>query len=145
MYHLFYQYNPNGAFHGAAEFALSVLRSPGGDEETRIVYDAGSGVLSIDRSVSSFDQEPAREWRGAAVQVGSDGRLGLRVFVDGSMVELFASDGTSLTSRVYPTQPDSLGVGVAARGGQAWVRRLDVWEMATIWPDPARTIPEATS
>jgi len=58
-------------------------------------------------------------------------------------VEVFAADGTCLTSRVYPTRPDSLGVGLAARGGRARVRRVNAWEMQTIWAEAARAIPEA--
>ena len=110
---------------GATEVWLSVLRSPDGAEETRIVYDTASGELWIDRERASLDPEPSRERRGAAVQLAADGTLGLRVFVDGSVVEVFAADGTCLTSRVYPTRPDSDGVELGARGGQARVRRLD--------------------
>ena len=38
-----------------------------------------------------------------------------------------------------------MGVGLGARGGQARVRRVDAWEMRTIWPEAARAIPEARS
>jgi len=126
-----------------AEIWLSVLRSPDGAEQTRIVYQSGSGELWIDRERANLNPEPSRERRGATVQLAPDGTLGLRVFVDGSVVEVFASDGTSLTGRVYPTRPDSLGIGLTARGGSARVRRADAWEMQTIWPDAARAIPEA--
>ena len=63
--------------------------------------------------------------------------------MDGSVVEVFAGDGTCLTSRVYPTRPDSVGVTLGARGGRARVRGLDAWEMRTIWSDAARAIPKA--
>jgi beta-fructofuranosidase len=125
------------------EVGLCVLRSPEGEEETRIVYDSRTGELWIDRSHASFDQEASRDWQGTAVQPGPDGILTLRIFVDGSVVSVFASDGTSLTSRVYPTRPNSLGVGIFARGGRAEVQRVDIWEMQSIWPEAARAIPEA--
>src|SRR5205823_3450687 len=88
---------------GATEVWLSVLRSPDGLEETRIVYDAAAGELWVDRERASLDPEPSRERRGMAVRLPADGTLSLRVFVDGSVVEVFAGDGTCLTSRVYPT------------------------------------------
>jgi beta-fructofuranosidase len=122
---------------------LSVLRSPDGAEETCIVYDGSTGELWIDRSNASLDPEPSRERRGAAVQIAADGTLGLRVFVDGSVVEVFASDGTCLTSRVYPTRSDSVGVRLGAKGGSVRASRVDAWEMRTIWPDTERAIPEA--
>ncbi len=127
----------------AVEVWLSVLRAPDGAEETRIVYDAGSGELWIDREHASLDPEPARERRGAAVRLASDGTLGLRVFVDGSVVEVFASNGTCLTSRVYPTGAQSIAVWLGVRGGPARIRRIDAWVMQTIWPEAARAIPEA--
>ena len=130
---------------GAVEVWLSVLRSPDGAEETRIVYESGSGELWIDRERASLDPEPSRERRGATVRLAPNGTLGLRVFVDGSVVEVFASDGTSLTSRVYPTREDSVCLGLGVRGGSAGVRRADAWEMQMIWPDAARAIPEARS
>jgi beta-fructofuranosidase len=127
---------------GAAEVWLSVLRSPDGAEETRIVYDTASSELWIDRERASLDPEPSRERRGAAVRLAADGTLGLRVFVDGSVVEVFAEDGTSLTSRVYPTRDDSDGVSLGVRGGRVRAGRVDAWEMRTIWPEAARAIPE---
>ena len=129
----------------AAEVGVTVLRSPDGVEETRIVYDRTAGELWVDRERASLDPEPSRERRGAPVQLDSDGRLGLRVYVDGSVVEIFAADGTCLTSRVYPTRPDSHSVSLWARNGRARARRVDAWEMGTIWTEEARTIPHVGS
>ena len=102
----------------AAEVGLSVLRSPDRAEETRIVYDRAAGELWVD---------PER--RRVAVRLDTDGTLGLRVFVDGSVVAVFAADGTCITSRAYPTRPDSRGVSLWARGGSARARRVHTWEM----------------
>lgn len=126
----------------AAEVWLSVLRSPDGAEETRIVYDRAAGELWIDRERASLDPEPSRERRGAAVRPDMDGSLRLHVFVDGSVLDVFAADGTCLSSRVYPTRADSRGVELGARGGTARVRRLDAWEMRPIWEEPRPAIPE---
>jgi beta-fructofuranosidase len=54
--------------------------------------------------------------------------LSLRVFVDGSVVELFANGSRCLTSRVYPTREDADGVAVVARDGAATVD-VDGWEL----------------
>lgn len=114
------------------EVWLSVLRSPEGEEETRIVYDSGTQQLWIDRSVSSLDQEDSNDWQGTGIHPESDGTVRLRVFLDGSVVAVFASDGTSLTCRVYPTREDSVGVGLGTRHGEARVQRMDIWEMQPI-------------
>ena len=120
----------------------AVLRSPDGTEETRIVYDTATSELWIDREKTSLDPEPSRERRGAPIQLAADGTLGLRVFVDGSVVEVFVADGTCLTSRVYPIRADSVGVGLGVRGGHARVQIVNAWEIRTIWPVASRSIPE---
>ncbi|MBI2939123.1 MAG: GH32 C-terminal domain-containing protein, partial [Chloroflexi bacterium] len=65
----------------------------------------------------------------------SDGQpLELRVFVDRSVVEVFADNRHYLAKRIYPARRDSLGVQVFALGGSATLRSLDAWQMAAIWP-----------
>ena len=45
--------------------------------------------------------------------------LELRVFIDRSVIEVFANGRQSLTQRVYPTRADSIGVRLFAAGGAA--------------------------
>jgi beta-fructofuranosidase len=58
-----------------------------------------------------------------------DEPLSLRVFLDGSVVEVFANRRHCLTSRVYPIWEDSTGLSVRAEGGRATVRSLSVWQL----------------
>jgi beta-fructofuranosidase len=60
--------------------------------------------------------------------------LTLRVFVDRSVIEVFANSRLCLTSRVYPSA-ESLGVALFAQGGSVGVRSVDVWTMRSIWTD----------
>jgi beta-fructofuranosidase len=50
--------------------------------------------------------------------------------LDRSILEVFANGRQCLTQRLYPSRPDSLGVKLVARGGQATGARLDAWRMA---------------
>jgi len=61
--------------------------------------------------------------------------LRLQVFLDASVIEVFASRRACLTERIYPTRADSLGVSLLARGGTARLLTLEVWEMRAISPD----------
>jgi beta-fructofuranosidase len=61
------------------------------------------------------------------------GRLRLHIFLDRSVLEVFANEHTCLASRIYPTRPDSLGVDLFARRGQVRLKSLEVWEMGSIW------------
>lgn len=56
--------------------------------------------------------------------------LRLRVFVDKSVVEVFANDGRqAVMRRLYPSRPDSTGVRVFAEGGPVRVTQLRAWEL----------------
>lgn len=115
----------------ADAFGLSVRRSPDGAEETRIVYDGRQRRLVVDRSRSSLDPDAGRETFSAPLPLASGENLTLQVFVDRSVIEVFANGTACLTSRVYPTRPDSLGVALWAAGGRARLASLDAWTMAS--------------
>jgi beta-fructofuranosidase len=136
-------------WQGAEEFGLKVRCSPDGQEQTLIrvrATDWGSHrdplqprrrktELIVDASRSSVS--PQVSDRGAQrcpLEVGDDGQVELRVFVDRSMVEVFAGGEHYLVKRVYPASRDATGVQLYARGGGAKLRRLDAWQMAPIWP-----------
>ena len=59
--------------------------------------------------------------------------LRLRVFVDKSVVEVFANGRQCLAVRVYPGRADSTGISLRAQGQDALVKRLDVWQMEDIY------------
>ena len=59
----------------------------------------------------------------------------LRVFVDRSILEVFANGKQCLTLRAYPDREDSAGVSVFARGAAAKLVSLDAWQMRSIWPE----------
>ena len=68
------------------------------------------------------------------LQLEEDELLRLHVFVDRSILEVFANGRLCLTSRIYPTRSDSTGIGLFAAGGPAMLRSMEVWSMNPIWP-----------
>ncbi|MFW5974157.1 MAG: glycoside hydrolase family 32 protein, partial [Natrialbaceae archaeon] len=113
----------------AAAVELGVLESPDGEERTVIRYTR-EGELIVDRSNASLDERTETESQQITV-TPYDEPLSLRGFVDGSVLELFANERHCLTSRVYPTRPDSTGLSMAAEGGRATVEELSVWELGS--------------
>ena len=111
---------------------LRLLCTPDGSEEAGIVYDRAGGQLLIDRARSSLSDGVEREARGGPLALTPGEALRLRVFVDRSVVEVFANETLCITSRVYPTQADAMGVRLFAQGGGAKAWSLDVWQMAPI-------------
>jgi beta-fructofuranosidase len=138
---------------GAREFGIKVRRSPDGAEETAISYHPQSGVLKIDLGKSTLD--PAiryRSWclfkpedaadahqrvlsQDAPLGLKSGEPLRLRIFLDRSMLEVFANGRQCLTQRLWPTRADARGVSLFSRGGKATVKLLEAWEMAASQPN----------
>jgi sucrose-6-phosphate hydrolase SacC (GH32 family) len=48
-------------------------------------------------------------------------------------IEVFANDRAYLSSRIYPTRGDSLGIALFAQGGEACLETLDAWQMRSMW------------
>ena len=117
----------------AAQFGLKVRCAPDASEETLIAYDPRSGWLSINRENSSLDTAVQREPHGTPVELADGENLNLDIFLDNSVIEVYANSRACLTTRVYPSRTDSLGVELFARGGTAQLHKLDVWEMSSIW------------
>ena len=129
----------------AREVGLYVLRSPDGAERTRIsLYPNDhrrfeTSSLQIDVSESSVrDDIWARSAEIGPIALKKDELLKLRVFIDRSVIEVFANDRQCLTVRVYPGLEDSRGVSLFARGGDARLVSMDCWQMRSIWPELAR-------
>ncbi|WP_121820597.1 GH32 C-terminal domain-containing protein [Halostella salina] len=113
----------------ADEFGLQVLASPDGEEATTI--RAAEGEVAVERDAASL--HPAADGSTQTMPVG-DGEIDLRVFVDGSVVEVFANERRCLTSRVYPTRADSDRIAAFAEGGTVETD-IDVWRLAGAWSE----------
>jgi len=119
---------------GETVFGLRLRCSPDGQEQTRIVYHSAERRLALERDASSVSPDVDRSEREAPVALASGEPLKLNIFVDRSVIEVFANDGrTCLASRIYPLRPDSLGVGLFVREGSVTLTSLDVWTLASIW------------
>ncbi len=126
----------------AREVGVCVLRSPDGSEKTRISLFRqvdtirGHSALQIDVSAASVGHEVlARTPETGPVAIEEREPLHLRVFVDRSIVEVFANGRQCLSLRAYPERDDSRGVSVFARGADAKLISLSAWQMRSIWPE----------
>jgi Beta-fructosidases (levanase/invertase) len=126
--------NATVALDDADAVTLSVFESPDRRERTEIRY-AATNKLVVDRSAASDDPR-VRDNDQRMTVTPFDEPLTLRVFLDGSTVEIFANERHCLTSRVYPTRADSTGLSFAAAGGRADVKDVSVWQLGDGFPDP---------
>ncbi len=142
------EYTELRAEFGAGEaqsFGLLLRRSPDGAEETRLDYEPTSGRLTLDRSRSGpaaangsigatgAGSAAISTFVGDTLPLAAGEPLVLRVFLDGSVIEVFANERLCISERIYPSRPDSTGVAVFAAGGDATLYSLDCWQMGSIW------------
>jgi beta-fructofuranosidase len=104
----------------ADEFSLTVLETP-------ITYNRSTRRLTVGK-------EPS-----AVVPLGSNQTLRLNVFVDCSVIEVFANARACITARSYVANPAESPVTISARGGSAKLRALVVFEMNAISSDRLTT------
>ncbi|SEJ95712.1 GH32 C-terminal domain-containing protein [Paenibacillus polymyxa] len=117
---------------GAKKFGIKVRCTPDGEEETLLYYDWNQAMLLVDRSKTTL--HPGEKCGG--VQGGKLELLGenlkLHIYLDRSMVEAYANGLKSLTTRVYPSRIDALGLEMWG-DGEPFVKSLDIWDMQSIW------------
>ena len=113
----------------ASEYGVKVCISPDGQEKTAVFYDAAENKLKVDTHKSGPADTPKGIEAGPlALKEGE--RLKLRVFVDKSVVEVFANSRQAVMRRIYPSQPDSVGVCLFSTGGPTQVHTLQSWNIS---------------
>ena len=121
---------------GRGDLRLEVPRGDGiellarfapGTAETFGLAVQGTDEILYDRA--------ARTLAGRPLELGVDEPLTVRVFVDRTVIEVFAHGRVCKTIRSYHAPGDALdAVRLIARGGPATVESLDIWEMGTFTP-----------
>ena len=113
---------------GTAKYCgVKVRTSPGGEEQTLLYYDGDAGELVFDATQSGVTGRMVVERAPFVLKDGEP--LKLRVFVDKSIVEIFANDRQAIGRRVYPGRDDSLGIELFATGGAATFKSVTAWDM----------------
>ena len=110
-------------------YGVKVCVSPDGQEETSVFYDAREKLLKVDTRRSGPHDTPKAVEAGP-LELKPGELLKLRVFVDRSVIEVFANGRQAVARRIYPARPDSVGVHLFARGAQAHVHTFEAWEIA---------------
>jgi sucrose-6-phosphate hydrolase SacC (GH32 family) len=55
-------------------------------------------------------------------------KLKFNIYLDRSVIEVFANDRLAMATRIYPTRTDSFGLDIASGN----LESLEVWEMESI-------------
>jgi len=120
---------------GEAQAGLKLRTAPDATEQTLVYYDRVQRLLCVDRSRSSTDASADRKMQSGPFLLQRGEPLSLHIFLDGSVVEIFANDKFCLTARIYPAGKRSTGIGLYSTGGAAKMLSFDAWEMRPISSD----------
>jgi beta-fructofuranosidase len=141
---------------GTETLTFNVRQAPNDREVTRIIISLPTNTITVDRSASSLtngnpepESGPFQVFRTVTSATGEHivEDLHVNIFVDNSIIEIYANDRFALSSRIYPTLDSSLGVSCNFRDGthiSASVPvgkvSLECWEgLAKAWPGRERT------
>jgi beta-fructofuranosidase len=107
--------------------SIEVCRSEDGRERTVIAYDPAEGKLSLNTTNSSLGFG-SKQLETAPLVLADNEPLALRIFVDRSIVEVYANDRQAIARRVYPTL-EGTGVALVAGEEAATVASVKAWEL----------------
>jgi beta-fructofuranosidase len=103
----------------ANEVGLKLRRSADGKKAVTISYDGKK------LHVAGLDVPLTPAFSGDA--------LGLHIFLDHSVLEVYAGSGRACITRILDAAPEDQGVAVFARGGKAEFEFFTTWQMKSIW------------
>jgi len=125
----------------AQRFGLKVFSTKDGKEHTNIVIDKERNVLQIDVSKSSLEKPDYKEFlmmressssidiQDAPFILKNGEKVNLRIFLDKSMLEVFANGRQCITQVVYPTMNDALNVEVFTEDSPIKVEEIKSWSL----------------
>ncbi|AZN41469.1 glycoside hydrolase family 32 protein [Paenibacillus albus] len=111
----------------ASKVGLKVRASANEEEVTLLYYDADSNELVFDSTKSGAGGRTIRE--AAPFQLHEHEKLELTVFIDKSVIEIYACNRQAIARRVYPGRSDSTGVYLFSEGAAAAFDTIQVWEV----------------
>ena len=113
----------------AQEFGVKVCVSEDEAEYTIISYDKNAELLKVDTTNSGPEKSP-KSIESAPLVLPKGEKLILRVFVDKSVIEIFANSRQAIARRIFPEKADSTGVKVFTKGSNVEVTKFKSWQIA---------------
>ena len=114
--------------------SLQFRRSPAGEQYTELQYDFGTGLLRLNRDRSTETAEVTVAPCQCQLRLEAGEALDLTIYLDNSVLEIYANDRISMTSRIYPSREDAQGLRIGSGGGSARAN-VKVWQMGSAWRD----------
>lgn len=130
-------------------FTFNVRQCPNSTEVTRVIFDLPNDRITVDRSQSSLESLGETSNDVGHFELLAHEDLHVWVFVDNSIVEVYANDRFALTSRIYPSLETSRGASYDFQGFDEQRVTFSCWEgLKNAWPrrkgedSPVMMVPE---
>lgn len=117
------------ALKDVKRFGFIIGKHPQQKELTKIFYDVERKQFSADQTRSSLNKNIPLETRSGDFLLNPNEKLTIRLFIDGSVVEVFINDEAAFTTRIFPLHKESNQVELFTEGGTAIAEKITVWEM----------------
>lgn len=103
----------------ANKFGFILGKSETSGENYKVYYDFNSQEWVIDASESSTSGLVRRDVRRGSFNLNQGATIDVRVFVDGSVLEVFIDGKSHFTGRFFPESANANGVDLFVEGGSA--------------------------
>lgn len=130
----------------ANRFGVKVFATSDGEEQTNIIIDRNKKLLQVDMRKSSLNKpeynefamafaspdpnkNPVIETQDAPFEFKRGEKIHLRIFLDKSMLEVFANGRQCITQVIYPTKKDAVHVQVFAEDTPIKVQSVRSWKL----------------
>jgi sucrose-6-phosphate hydrolase SacC (GH32 family) len=117
----------------AAEYGIALRCTPDGTEETLILFNEETSTLYADRTKSSFDCDVENDIKGGPLDIGGE-NLKLHIYIDKSMIEVYANGLKSITTRAYPVSDAANGLKIAGPENTL-VKNMEVWRLNSAYEE----------
>jgi sucrose-6-phosphate hydrolase SacC (GH32 family) len=103
----------------ASEVGFIFGKSPNSEEYYKVTYNLTNQEWIVDATNSSKSNLVRKDIRKGSYSITSGSTFNVRIFIDGSVLEVFIDDVAHFTGRFFPTFKNATGVDLFAAGGTA--------------------------
>jgi beta-fructofuranosidase len=112
----------------ASSMTLAVAKNSAGTEHTDIVFDLARKMVAVNLRHSTLNPAIKGDLREENFDFDS-AELRIRIFIDGSIAEIFINDGYAFTTRMFPILQDSDRVEISCTGAEIEVSKVRTWKL----------------
>jgi len=110
-------------------FGFIIGKNPEKEEYTKMYYDFQQQEFAVDKSKSSLNKNIPANGRKGMYHLKKKSKIKIRMFIDGSVVEVFINDQDAFTTRIFPLHNKSNQVELYCEGGDIQLVNANIWKL----------------